>query len=441
MSKSSSAPRSPARPSANGGAWPKRRSLLLAAVVAAAAAAGGWWFWAPRLRADREWRAAQQCLERDDFPAARRALLQCQEMRPQDAAVHFALARMERRAGDLAKARDQLQEARRLGWPADQIELEQTLMQAQAGGVMATAARLRSAVNGDDLGAALAYEALVKGWIQHQAIAEAYLACDAWLKRFPAAWRAHFWMGWILEKQVKHALALEHYRAAHQGNPEDIGIRFRYAETLLNLSEFSRALPELETCLQARPDDPACRFAAARCFQGLGRNEEAETLLSGLIREKPDHGPALFALAQLHIAADDPTGALEYARRAVNLDPDNPVRAALLAEALRGVHDPEANKWAEKARNLVERNERVASLTAAANADPRDATARLELGKYLASLGRKDEAARWFRAALAIDANLTPAREALEALAAPGGSGPANGEASAQKPPPGPGSP
>jgi tetratricopeptide (TPR) repeat protein len=334
--------------------------LLLATVVAlVAAVAGGWWFLAPGLRADQEWREAQRSLEHDDFPVARRSLLRCEQVRPDDAGIRFTLARMERRAGDLAKAREQLQEARRLGWPPDQIEFEQTLLQAQAGGVMVTAPRLRAAVNGDDLDAALAYEALVKGWIQRQATAEAYLACDAWLKRFPAAWRAHFWMGWILEKQVKHALALEHYRAAHEGNPDDVGIRFRYAETLLNLSEFSRAFPEVESCLQSRPKDPHYRFAAARCLQGLGRHEEAEALLLELIRENPDHGPALFALAQLHIAADDPAGALDYARRAVSLDPSNPVRAALLAEALRGVHEEaEANTWAEKARTLVERNER-----------------------------------------------------------------------------------
>jgi tetratricopeptide (TPR) repeat protein len=227
-------------------------------------------------------------------------------------------------------------------------------------------------------------------------------------------------MGWILEKQVKHALAAEHYRAAHEGNPRDVGIRFRYAETLLSLSEFSRALPEIDVCLQSNPDSPQYRFAAARCFQALGRTDEAEALLQGLIRENPNHAPALFALAQIRIAAEDPAGALDYARRAADLDPSNPVRESLMAEALRGVHqDAEANTRAEKARTLIERNEHIAALTSAANANPRDAEVRCQLGKFLATLGRKDEAARWLRAALAIDANCQPARAALEALATP----------------------
>jgi tetratricopeptide (TPR) repeat protein len=380
------------------------------------AAAVSRWVLLPQYRARAEWHAALRAMEVDDFAGARKSLAACQKAWPSNAEVSFSRARVERRAGDFSAAREQLLEASKLGWAVEQIDLERTLLEAQKGTNFSP--RLRATLNSDPAQAALAYEAMVRGLIQRQAIAEAHVACDEWRARLPDDWRARYWTGWILEKEGRRDLAVEHYRSALGANPDDFNIRFRLAETLLGLSHFDQALPYLEACRTARPEDPAVKLAMARCCQALGRGYDAEAIARSLVQENPKNGSALLLVARLRIAAEDSAGAVDFARRAVALDPGDPVRVSTLAEALRGAKaETEATALEERARQLAEQNERVNSLVSEANYHPHSAEARCTLGKYLASLGRNEEAARWLRNALAVDANYKPAREALDALA------------------------
>jgi tetratricopeptide (TPR) repeat protein len=396
---------------------PAWRPWLVALVLALTAGVGaGSWFLAPRLRAAREWDVARTALDDDDFPTARRALRICRNLWPNNPDVCVALTRLEERAGDLSGARAHLHDALRLGLPPDRVEFEQLLLNARGGAIAASASRLELIGKGDSPDAALAREALVQGWIQVRAIPEAHVACDAWIARFPEDWRARYWLGWVLESEGYNAFAAEEYRRASAANPGNIDVRFRLAETLLNMSDFPRALPHLDTCVAARPEEPAIGFARARCLQALGRAEEAEAALKTLVTKNPQHGAACLLLARLYLGRDDAAAAVDYARRAALLDPNNPVPAATLAEALRGVQSREADRWEERARTLTEQNERVASLSLSAKYHPRDVELRYQLGTLLMSLGRGDEAVRWFRAALAIDPNHLPTRQALANL-------------------------
>jgi tetratricopeptide (TPR) repeat protein len=404
----------------------RRGRRILLAVLLSFAAAGflGWWFVAPRLQEAKELRSALGSLDADDFVAARRSLLLCRELRPQDPAVYFALARLERRGGDPRKAPELLQAAGRLGWPPEQVGFEEALLQVQSGKVTQFAAPMRAAFRGDRADATLAYEAVVRGWLQLQDPGAAHQDCQAWVDHFGDDWRARYWWGLILEMEGYHALAAHAYQAAVDANPGNAGVRLRLAETLVNLSEFPRALPHLEACRAANPADPDVRFSLARCLQALGRDREAEDLLQELLRDYPTRGPALLLLARVRLDRDDPAGAAEFARRDVQLEPFNPLAAAALAEALRGQQsDKEAAVWEEKARTLTEQNERLAALTRTVKGHPADVGARYELGVLLRDLGRGAEAVQCWRGGLAIDPNHKPTRDALAALSgsAPGG--------------------
>jgi tetratricopeptide (TPR) repeat protein len=416
-------PSAPAPPPPKKGAPRKaksRRRYWLAAALAAVAAGVGSWFFTGQ---NREWRAARAALEVDDFPTARRSLERCREIWPRSHDVVFALARLERRGGgDVRKALILLEEAGRLGRPPEQLEFERMLLEAQAGGIGAAEPRLRAAIGRGGPDAPLACEARVKGWLQTRSIPEAHAACDDWVGRFPGDWRAHFWLGVVLQQEGYTALAAEEYGTAADANPGNFDTRLRLADALVNLSEFPRALPHLERCRDARPDDALVRFDLARSFHALGKDEEAEGLLQALVAENPKHGPALLLLARVRLGRDDPAGAAGYARRAVEIDPGNAVAAATLAEALRGVQsDEEAARWEEKARTLTEQNERLAALNRAVNYHPRDVAARYELGTLLIRLGRREEAVRCLRGGLAIDPNHQPTRDALAALSGPPG--------------------
>jgi tetratricopeptide (TPR) repeat protein len=388
-------------------------SILIVAV--------GWWFVIPRLRAARARDAAEAALGADDFPAARQALLVRRELSPDDPDVYVDLARMEERVGDLQKALARLQEARRCGLPPQKMEFERLFAQALGGGVAVVAPRLQAVAKGNTADAGLAYEALTRGWIRAGAVPEAHVVCDAWVARFPDDWRGRYWRGWVFESEGYHAFAAEEYRRAHEANPGNFDARFRLAETLLNMSDYPPALPHLDACVAARPDEPAVRFARARCLHALGRTDEAESALQSLVAQNPQHGPALLLLARLLLGRDDAKDAVEFARRAARLDPNNPVPAAALAEALRGVQsDDEAAAWEDKARTLTEQNERIAGLSKAAKYNPRDVETRYQLGSFLIGLGRVDEGVGWLRAGLAIDPNHVPTLQALAKLGPPG---------------------
>jgi tetratricopeptide (TPR) repeat protein len=422
MSKSPSPP-APAQPTSQKSGKPKRgwrRPVAVASLAVLAAGLLVWWFLVPHLSASRQWRAAMTALDADDFPAARRALLDCQAAWPRSPDVALALARLERRSGDPRKARDLLEEARRMGCAADRADFEQLLLQAQAGGVRAAEARLTAAVGGNLPDASLACEALVKGYLQTNDRARAHLTCDTWVGRHPGDWRGHLWMGTVLQMEGYTALAAEEFRAATEANPANAGVRFRFADALVALSEFPRALPYLELCRDANPDDPNVRFSLARCLHALGKGEEAEAYAESLVLENPAHGPALLLLARIRLGREDAAGALKYARRAAELSPGDAVVAGTLAEALRGVQsDQEAAAWEEKARAITEQNDRLATLTRDMNYHPRDVGVRYELGTLLLRLGRKEEAIRCWRSALAIDKDHKPTLDALRSLAGP----------------------
>jgi tetratricopeptide (TPR) repeat protein len=411
------ATRRPAKPSPREKS--KRRGWWLSgtALILIAAAVIAWWYAAPRIPAAREWQVARAAVADDDFEGARRALAICQKLQPRNPETYILLARVERRAGDPRKAQDWLREARQAGAPADQVDFEQMLLAACSGAIRELAPRLRAIIEGDASRAELASEALVQGLIQARAIDEAHLACDARVHRYPEDWRARYWMGWLLEAEGFGTLAVAEYRKAADINPGNLGVRIRLAESLLNNSEYPLALPELEWCRKTSPDDPAIRFAMARCLQALGKNEEAEPLLQQVISENARHGPALLLLARTRLDREDTAGAVDFARRSAMLDPSNPMAAATLAEALRGVQSEEASVWEEKARTLTEQNERVASLTRDARYHARDVEIRYQLGTLLLSMGRQAEAVSWFQRGLAIDPNHQPTRDALARLA------------------------
>lgn len=395
--------------------------LIFTAVglILCAGAVAAWWHYTTRARFAHRWAEAQLALEIDDFPRARQALLSCQGEQPEDARVSFTLARMERRAGDAKMARNWLLDAKRLGWPADEIETEDLLGQALLGSVRQVAPRLRKVLDGDPSKAAAAYEAIVKGYVQIHALPEAHLACQEWVARCSGDWRARYWMGWILEAENYGTLAVEQYRIAAEANPADFDVRFRLAESLLNVSDFPAALPHIDACLQTKPTDPAVRFARARCLQALGKDGEAEPILQDLLRENPRHVPALVQLARLRLGQENPSGAVAAARRAVELEPTNAVAIGALAEALRAVQSDEADAWEAKAKDLTEQKDQVNVLTREAVYHPRDAEVRYRLGELLLKLGRKDEAISWWKGALAIDPQHKPTRDALAALSMP----------------------
>src|SRR5262249_31614836 len=110
-------------------AW-ARRPVVLALLALAAASLSGFGI---LYRPARHLRDARAALKRRAYDSARASLLRSLEARPGDAEAHLLLAQLDRRANNYADAARHLDACRRLGGPADAIELERALGLIQNG--------------------------------------------------------------------------------------------------------------------------------------------------------------------------------------------------------------------------------------------------------------------------------------------------------------------
>ncbi|MCI0465273.1 MAG: hypothetical protein L0Z62_50770, partial [Gemmataceae bacterium] len=96
---------------------------LVLAVLTVAGVVGG-----RQLSARHHYRQAVAALDRYDFDAAEGHLAVCLETWPDGPGTHFLAARLYRHRRDFPRSAEHLRTARRLGHPAESIELEHLLL-------------------------------------------------------------------------------------------------------------------------------------------------------------------------------------------------------------------------------------------------------------------------------------------------------------------------
>src|SRR5262249_51738302 len=111
--------------------WRKSPIAIAANVAGVVLIAAFGWFWGYALiRAEIAWSNALAYFEQDDMFQAKRALEECVAYWPNDAEVHFYLARACRRISD-ESGKEHLRLAEKLGWPKEAVDLEMELITAQ----------------------------------------------------------------------------------------------------------------------------------------------------------------------------------------------------------------------------------------------------------------------------------------------------------------------
>ena len=106
---------------------------------------------------------------------------------PLNARAHFLMARTCRRTNDPA-VRQFLFLAESLGWPQDQIVLEQRLNQAETGDIWSVEEALLDELNRLTPEEPVILEALLKGYLSSARFLDAVDIAGTWIKRFPGAW-------------------------------------------------------------------------------------------------------------------------------------------------------------------------------------------------------------------------------------------------------------
>jgi tetratricopeptide (TPR) repeat protein len=397
---------------------PKGRGYVLSGAVAVCCLAiiggVGYFVLYPQAAAAYHWRRAQDALADLDLARAHDDLRRCLAARPADAAAHFLMARTCRRADRLDEARGHLTDARRIGWPEAQIELEVLLAEAQSGQARRLEATLQRHLRGSGPDEGIILEALVRGYLRDNFLEEAYRCATAWIDRHPADWPARFWRGQVLARGLKYDLAAEDYLRALDRKPDHAPSRLRAGEALLASGRYAEAAPHFRAYLQHDPRDPAALLGLARCLRSLGPPEEARACLERLFAQEPQHPGALVLRGQLGLDDDKPEEALRWLREAEAVAPRDLGGNQALATALRQLgRKQEAQEYERKKQQVEQDLQRMEKLTEEVVRRPLDAETRYEIGALLIRLGKEPHAARWLASALAIDPAHPAARRAL----------------------------
>ncbi len=199
--------------------------------------------------------------------------------------------------------------------------------------------------------------------------------------------QAHHGLGVLAEREQRLDAASEHYREALQVNPGFAESRSNLARLLFEAGHYNHALVQYRRLREVAPHSIQGHRGFAACLLALGRVDEAAEALQtaeqldvhhrqldllrgrvaltrrdlGQAREQllevaaiPDETGALSLawLAVLELAQERPRHAVGAARRALELEPNQPVATYALAVATHQLNDPAAPQWLERAQQL-----------------------------------------------------------------------------------------
>lgn len=392
---------------------PRRRFRLrfLAALLVVGLAAPHGWAW-------YHLRAAKSRLAKYHPETARTALDACLKVWPERSSVRLLASRAARQAGDFDAAERELRAAQRLnGGSSEEIAFEWALLQAAGGNVREVDEYLQKQAERSKEHAALAWEALVDGYLRLYRVNVAMACLDHWLARDPNNVRAIELRGitYVTGKGVQRGA--EDFRRVLELDPNRPTTRVRLSICLLDLGSYSEALPLLEQLARERPGDVEVTTRLARCFQMLGRPDDALRTLDEALKLHPDNGRALRTRGQFSLSSNPPqlADAERYLARAAAALPDDYQAQWFYAEVLRlqGRAD-ESRAQVKKAEEVKERAERVVELRSRKLAEqPLDPALHVEMGTLLTRTGHADAGARWMLSALTLDPDFRPAHAAL----------------------------
>jgi tetratricopeptide (TPR) repeat protein len=172
--------------------------------------------------------------------------------------------------------------------------------------------------------------------------------------------------------------------------PEDLR-RIEESWRALKAGEVDRAEKGYRAVLARRPGLPAAETGMGYVALQLGRVAEAEKRFQAALQARQDYAPALIGAGFAALRRDDPEAALTAFRRALAIDPREPVIKRRIAELRLQVTE----RRVAAARAALERGETAAAIETYSQAleeAPEVAGVRLELADLLAREGQTGEA-------------------------------------------------
>jgi tetratricopeptide (TPR) repeat protein len=379
--------------------------LLAGAMLAAGLLV--WWQW-PR----QFLRQGEAALAAREYDKAHEYLARYLSHRPGDTHARLLAARAARRLREYYEAYEHLRRCREGGGDAEAIEIETALIAVQRGEEPTPELRLR--VDKDDELALVILEVLIQYDIDAYRLRQALHGLTRYLQSRPDDLQALLARGYVWERFLYFADALEDYRKAVETHPDSEPARRKLAETLLIAGTPNESLEQYEWLARRRPEQPEVRLGLARCRRRLGQIEEARRLLDALLASAPENGEALWERGQLELDEGRAAAAEEWLRKAVRANPHDRRVAYSLSRCLLALgRRHEADKVNARVAEIDAELRRIDQVRQAVMERPHDAALRCEGGLLFLRNGERQEGIRWLRLALRLDPNCQAARDAL----------------------------
>ena len=135
----------------------------------------------------------------------------------------------------------------------------------------------------------------------------------------------------LLRTLGREAEAETTLREAIVRNPQDAAVHHTLGLSLIRQSRREAGLRELGEAVRLAPNEARFGYVYGIALHDLGRTQDAVRVLESILRTHANDEDTLFALASYLQEAGDVPRALPYARRLVELEPQDPRARALLA--------------------------------------------------------------------------------------------------------------
>lgn len=371
------------------------------------------------LLAWRQWpvqflRQGEAALEERRYDVAREQLARYLAYRPGDARAHLLAARAARHEQEYYAAFEHLRRCRESGGNAEAIDAETALIAVKRG--QEPPANLRERAKAPDELGLVILEVLIQHDLDTYRLQHALEGLTRYLQSRPDDLQARLARGFVWERFLYFADALDDYRQAVASHPESEQARLKFAETALIAGTPSEALAQYEWLAERHADRPEVKLGLARCHRLLGDADKSRRLLTEILAGGPQSGEALWERGQLELDDGRAADAEPWLRKAVEANPHDRRIAYSLSRCLLAL---------DKKKEAEEVNARVASIDAdlrrldafrdAVLKHPEDAAIRREGGLVFLRNGEREEGLRWLRHAVRLAPDDQESRNALAA--------------------------
>jgi tetratricopeptide (TPR) repeat protein len=360
------------------------------------------------------WKQADRAFAEHEYELARSYLTYCVEASPFHAESHYVMARACRLTGDPDIWLYHLRVAEFLGWPAEAINLERRLGEAQSKNIWMVEDGLKDDVlEAPDDKKQLIVEALINGYLENDRPKDAYRLAYAWTMDSPDDWLPWLYLGRARQLAISWPEAIDDYEKVLKLKPNQATAQYWLAQTLFSDTQFERAIQHFQHYLHSNPDSVTALVGLAECQFSLGQVDAARATLSEALTKDENNAGVLFARARVE-QAESPERALPWLRKAAAAAPNEPTILHNLVLVLRIMRqEKEADEYDRRLKQQQTNTNRLRELEMEVIKDANNVDLRYQIATLNLEAGNEDEAAHWFQTVLWIDPDHGPTLRAL----------------------------